>query len=127
MINDTIDILDAKIVNLSIAFKAVCDIDKDKYDVYRSAIASLKAEYTNKILYIGESFFISDIYNTLKKVDGLNDVKSVKIFQKVGGLYSDIGFDIDRFTSPDYRYIECPKNVIFEIKYPDTDIIGEIS
>jgi hypothetical protein len=127
MINDTIDILDAKIVNLAISFKAVCDIDKDRFDVYRNAISALKAEYSNKLLYIGESFFISDIYTTLKKVDGLSDVKSVKIFQKAGGAYSDIGFDLDRFTSSDYRYIEAPKNVIFEIKYPDADIVGEIS
>lgn len=127
MINDTIDILDAKIINLGISFKAICDLDKDRFEVYRSSINALKAEYSNKPMYIGESFFISDVYTILKKVDGINDVKSVKVFQKVGGIYSDIGFDLNYFTSPDYRFIEAPKNVIFEIKFPESDIIGEIS
>jgi hypothetical protein len=127
MLNDTIDILDAKIVNLGINFKIVCDLDKDKFDVYRKAIEALKTEYVNKVMHIGESFFISDIYTVLKKVEGINDVKSVKIVQKYGGLYSDMSFNITNFASPDYRYIECPKNVIFEIKFPESDIVGEIS
>lgn len=127
MINDTIDILDAKIVNLAISFKAVADLDKDKFDVYRLAINALREEYVNKTLHIGESFFISDVYTVLKKVEGINDVKSVKIVQRIGENYSDIYFDLNRFTSPDSRYIEAPKNIIFEIKFPDSDIIGEIS
>jgi hypothetical protein len=126
MINDTIDIMDAKIVNLQISFKIVSDIEADSTDVLRRCIDSLGVEYS-KTKYIGEAFFISDIYSILKKVEGVNDVKSVKVSQKNGANYSDINFDINRFTSSDGRYIEAPKNIIFEIKYPRSDIVGEIS
>jgi hypothetical protein len=126
MINDTIDILDAKIVNLGIEFKIVADIESDKNEVLAKCISELSSEFS-KTKDIGEAFFISDIYNILKKVEGVNDVKRVKVFQKNGMNYSDINFDIDRFMSPDGRFIEAPKNVIFEIKSPLRDIMGEIS
>jgi hypothetical protein len=126
MINDTVDILDAKIVNLSIKFSVVSDLEADSSQVLRNCISELQREYS-KTKFIGEAFFISDIYTILKNVQGVNDVKSVKIEQKNGLEYSDVFFDISRFMSKDGRYIEAPKNVIFEIKFPRSDIYGEIS
>lgn len=126
MINDTIDILDAKIVNLQISFKVVSDVEADSADVLRRCVDALATEYS-KVKFIGEAFFISDVYSVLKKVEGVNDVRSVKISQKNGADYSDINFDINRFMSSDGRYIEAPKNIIFEIKYPRSDILGEVS
>ncbi len=126
MVNDTIDILDAKIVNLSIKFSVVSDIEADNAEVLRSCISVLETEYS-KTKSIGEAFFISDVYNILKTVQGVNDVKNVKVEQKNGIDYSDVFFDVNRFMSRDGRYIEAPKNIIFEIKFPRADIYGEIS
>lgn len=126
MINDTVDILDAKIVNLSIKFSIVSDIEADSSQVLRDCISELQREYS-KTKFIGEAFFISDIYTILKNVQGVNDVKTVKVEQKNGLDYSDVFFDINRFMSRDGRYIEAPKNIIFEIKFPQSDIYGEIS
>jgi hypothetical protein len=126
MINDTIDVIDAKIVNLEINFKIVSDIEADNVDVLRSCISALSTLYSVK-MHIGESFFISDIYTALKNVTGVNDVKWVKVSQKRGADYSDTLFDVESFMSPDGRYIEAPNNVIFEVKFPNSDIVGEIS
>ena len=106
-------------------FKAVSDLEKPKYDVLSSAETQLK-EYFSRKMDIGEPIFLTDIYSELKKVDGLVDVISVKIVKKVGGLYSDVNFDLEGGQSPDGRYIEIPKNVILELKYPDSDIMGVI-
>jgi hypothetical protein len=126
MINDTIDILDAKIVNLSIKFSVVSDLEADNSQVLRDCVSALQNEYS-KVKFIGEAFFITDIYNILKKVKGVNDVKNVKVEQKNGLNYSDVFFDVNRFMSRDGRYIEAPKNIIFEIRFPVSDIYGEIS
>jgi hypothetical protein len=126
MINDTVDILDAKIVNLSIKFSIVADMEADNAEVLRNCISALETEYS-KTKFIGEAFFISDIYSILKNVQGVNDVKNVKVEQKNGVDYSDVFFDINRFMSRDGRYIEAPKNIIFEIKFPRSDIYGEVS
>jgi len=50
----------------------------------------------------------------------------VKVSQKVGGVYSDIRFNINEQTSADGRYIVAPANVIFEVKYPIDDVKGEV-
>lgn len=126
MINDTIDILDAKIVNLQINFKVISDMEADNADVLRRCISKLSSEFSIT-KHIGEAFFISDVYTFLKNVQGVNDVKWVTVSQKRGPEYSDIFFDINRFMSADGRYIEAPDNVIFEIKFPREDIVGEIS
>ena len=55
------------------------------------------------------------------------DVVSVKITNKTGGNYSDVNFDTSVNYSPDGTHVICPKNAIFEIKFPNTDIKGKIT
>jgi len=129
MINDTVDILNAKVVNLTIDFVAVASIESSKYDVLAAAKTALARRFTRHP-DIGEPFFITDVYKELRKVDGIIDVSDVKINQKNGmtseGNYSTIRFDINRAMSADGRYIELPKNLIYELKYPILDINGVI-
>ena len=125
MMNDTIDIMDAKIINIQIEYTIVATHDSNKFDVLQSTQDTLKEKYANPT-YIGEPFYISDIQTTLNKVEGVSDVKRVKVTQKVGGNYADFRFDIKANTSPDGRYIIMPQNVAFEIKFPDSDIKGTV-
>jgi hypothetical protein len=72
----------------------------------------------------GEPFFISDIYTTLNKLDGVSDVVDVQVYTKTGTNYSTTNFDVTKNTSTDGRFIKVPENVILEIKIPATDIKG---
>lgn len=123
MISDTIDILDAKVVNLEISFVAIADFDRSKFDILSDATDQL-ISFFSRAPDIGEPFFITDVYNQLKKVDGIVDVSDVKISQKTGGDYSTISFNVAANTSADGRYVEMPKNVIWEIKFPTSNIKG---
>jgi hypothetical protein len=125
MINDTIDILDAKVVNITIDFTAISTIGSDKFATLATAVQRLKTLYQTK-LDIGEPFNISQIYNVLNKTKGIADVTNVRIKNKFGGEYSSIGYDIRENTSRDGRYVNVPKNVILEIKFLDADITGTI-
>ena len=125
MMNDTIDIIDAKIINIQIEYSVVATHDSNKYDVLQATQDAIKAKYANPT-YIGEPFYISEIQNILNKIEGVSDVKRVKVIQNVGGNYSDFRFDIKANTSPDGRYIIMPHNVAFEIKFPDSDIKGTV-
>jgi len=126
MVNDTIDILDPYILNVGISYTAVSRRSANKFDVLASANLFLKSYVARKVYDIGENFYISDIYSVLKAVPGVLDVITVEIDQKNGAPYSNLPFDIDSQIEPDGRYIEIPKNVIIEIKLPDTDIVGTI-
>ena len=125
MINDTIDILDAKIVNFGVEFKAVGNIERPKYEILSEAENVLRI-FLNRKMEIGEPLFLTDMYAELKKVNGLVDVISVKIFRRLGGTYSDVALDLEGGTSADGRYIKVPKNVVLELKFPDSDIKGVI-
>lgn len=125
MINDTIDIIDAKIVNIGIEFDVVGEMDVNKFEILSNCISSLEQLYINK-MEIGEPFFITDIYNNLNSVDGVVDTTSVKIIKKEGIGYSETRFNLDVATSADGRYINVPDNVVMEIKFPSQDIRGSV-
>jgi hypothetical protein len=125
MISDTIDILDAKIINIGIEFTAIAALEANKFDVLSDATALL-SEYYNKKFEIGQPFYVADIYSQLNKMKGIIDVTRVKIVQKTGANYSNEAIEISDLYSPDGSYIDAPKNVIFEIKYPDVDMKGTI-
>jgi len=125
MLNDTIDILDGKVVNYSIEFTAVGSNERPKYDILTDAINQIKTDLS-LLPDFGETFYITSIFNSLKKVEGLIDVVNVVLETKVGGSYSDTSFNIKENTSPDGRYVNIPKNVVMELKFPADDIKGTI-
>lgn len=125
MLNDVVDILDAKIVNFSIYFDIINDNRFSKEKTLSECLDKLKKFYTRKP-EIGEPFFITDIQRILRDVDGVLDVVNVVVKNKSGGIYSSTFFDIDKQKSADNTYIDIPKNAIWEIKYLNSDIKGVI-
>ena len=125
MINDTIDILDPYIINLGIDFVVKPQAGANKFDVLDACIKSLAAKYKESF-FIGEPFYISDIYSELKQVKGVLDVVKVKLTNKSGGNYASTVININKNTSPEGTYLVAPKNTILEIKFPETDIRGKI-
>jgi hypothetical protein len=126
MINDTIDILDAEVVNFGIEFDIVSNSASNKFDVLELAARTLKNKYTNYSFALGESVFLTDIYSILNRVSGVADTLNVKIIKRSGNKYSQVSFDIDYFTSPDGRYVAIPQNAVFELKFPLVDIKGTV-
>jgi len=126
MLNDTIDILDAHILNIGIDFTAVSLRTANRFDVLTTAKEYLRSYVLAKTYEIGERFYISDIYQTLRAVPGLLDVVDVTVTQRSGGDYSNLPFEIEDRMDPDGRYLEVPKNVIVEVKFPNSDVRGTV-
>jgi hypothetical protein len=125
MINDTIDILNARVLNISIDFAIVADQETNKFDILATCITKLREKFS-VLPDIGEAFYITDIYKTINDVDGVVDTKSVKVRQRTGARYSDLGFNIRDNMSADGRYFVVPEDVIVELKFPLEDIKGVI-
>lgn len=125
LINDTIDIYDAKIINLGLKFTVKADIGVDKAELLNNCISTLISKFNFK-QEIGEDFDISSIYQTLNKVTGVVDTINVEITNKTGGLYSSLYYDVASNTTADGLKTICPLNVVFEVKYPTSDITGII-
>lgn len=128
MINDTIDILDAKVVNFGIYFTAVADRNVSKYQILSDSFAAISNEFSTKF-DIGEALQISRVYEALRRVEGLLDVRTIRIVEKNrqnGTQYSDYSFNFEENMTEDEMYLKVPKNVIMELKFPDVDIEGKI-
>jgi len=125
MIHDTIDILDARIVNLGIEFTAIASSNVNKFDALNAGTIAIKEAF-EITADIGEPFYITDVHKALRNVSSIIDVVDVKITNKNGGIYSDSELNIDNSMSPDGRFITVPEDVIWEIKIPNTDIKGTI-
>jgi hypothetical protein len=127
MINDTIDIRDAKVVNFGINFSIVADYEENRFDILSLATRRLKNYFINQEYDIGEAIYVVDLYKVLQRVPGVIDVLDIKILHRQGGNYSETNFDFDANLSVDGRYLKSQKDTIFELKYPSTDVQGSVT
>tara|TARA_Y100000593_G_scaffold70625_1_gene129584 strand:+ start:1093 stop:2895 length:1803 start_codon:yes stop_codon:yes gene_type:complete len=127
MINDTLDILDGSIINFGINFEIIVDKDKNKFDVLNQCNSEVASLYTEPLMF-GQQIKITDIYKTLNNITGVVDTKNVKIVFKDGTNYSSVGSytTVSELMSADGRYVACPKNVVYELKFPTQDIKGAV-
>lgn len=127
MINDSIDILDANIINLSIFYNIIAFPDADKFRALETSKRDLSSYFLRRKNYeIAESFLITDVFSVLKNSPLVLDVVEVSVRTKNGPLYASTNFNAEDNMSADGRKITCPRDSIFEIKFPNNDIIGTV-
>lgn len=123
ILTDTVDILDAKIINLGIKYEILVDPNYVFEEVLQNANNQLKS-YFSVNFEIGQPFIITDILRELRKVSGILDITKLEIENKSGIGYSPVTYNIKQNTTSDGRMIKIPENCIFEILDFDTDVIG---
>lgn len=127
MISDAIDILDAEVINLEIYFKIVSDPRYNKTLLIKSIIDSLQTQMDIKNFHIGQPIIKSDLVATIYSHEGVVGVESVTIRNLYGTVnnrqYSTSVFDVRANTRNQIIY--PPQGAIFELRYPDVNIIGK--
>ena len=126
MINDTIDILSAEIINFGINYRVSIEANNSKYTVLNRVSNALSSYYANNQFDIGESIRIADIQRELLQVRGVEAVQYVEIIPKTAGQYSQSNFDFQSALSNDGSMVLAPPSGIFELKFPNVDIRGSI-
>jgi len=125
MISDTVDILDAKVINLGVSYVVMTESGYDKYEVLEATRAEMAAYFADH-LEIGEPLYITRIYKMLGNVPGVLDVVNIKFANKYGSRYSTAYYNVDENTSHDGRLLFLPQDSIFEVRYRNTDIVGVV-
>jgi len=123
MVNDSVDILDAIILNLGIEFEVVGQKSVSTSQVFNSAKEKLFEQLTITPPEIGEPFQVTEIFRILKEVPEVLDVVDVRIVNRVGVNYSNYSIDIESSMGTEGRTVHVPPNVIWELKY-ESDITG---
>ena len=127
MLTDTVTIKNAYVINLSLNFEVVLRPNYAGREVLAEIITQLKAYFNIDNWQINQPIIISDIYNTIDQVQGVQTVRKVEFVNKHGeeNGYSKYAYDIAGATLNGVIYPSLDPS-IFEIKYLDTDIKGRV-
>ena len=129
MISDAIDVLDARVVNLSFSFDVLVDPSLNRTIVIQNVLTKLQAYFNIKNFHIDQPIVMSDLTNIIFQVPGIVSINNTK-FQNITGIlnnrqYSDVTYNVE--SNNRLGLIFPPAGGIFEIRYPDVDIVGKAS
>lgn len=128
MISDAIDILDMKIINLKIKFEVFVDPSLNKSVVLQSCIDALKKYFDIKNWQADQPIVLSEVRTLLQSISGIVSVNSLGFETMTGRVnnleYSSVTFDIGVHTQKGFILTPLEGSSIFEVKYPDVDIVG---
>ncbi len=127
MINDSITIKDAFIVNIGVNFDIIVLPNYNSNEVLTQCIIALQDYFAIDKWQINQPITLRNLYVALDQIEGIQTVKSVQIVNKVGSNlgYSDYAYDITGATANNVVYPSLDP-MIFEVKYPNTDIQGKL-
>lgn len=127
MISDSIDILDAEVINLEIFFQVIVDPRYNKITTLKTIIQSLQAQFNIKNFNINQPIIKSDIVSTIYAQDGVVGIDSVIVKNLFGNVknrqYSNSVFDVKANTRNQIIY--PPRGGIFEVRFPEVNITGK--
>ena len=125
MINDSINIKDAYIINIQINFEIVVNPNFNNNEVLTASIDSLINYFDIDKWQVNEPIILKDIFVLLSKVRGVQIVKNILISNLTGTSlgYSNFSYDLTTTNEVIYPSIDP---MIFEVKYPNQDIIGRV-
>ena len=127
IIGDSINIKDAFIINIGVNFEITVRPNFNSNEVLRACLTELQSYFNINNWQINEPILIKEIFLLLDKIQGVQTVKNVFINNKVGTSlgYSQYAYDIEGATLNSVIYPSIDP-MIFEVKYPNSDIKGKI-
>jgi len=126
LMTDAINIKNGHVINIGINFEVIVIPSFNSNEVLLKCINGLKGKFSTDRMQFNEPILISEIYSQLSSVEGVQSVTNVALVNKVGGDYSSNAYDIEGATINKVLYPAVDPS-IFEIKYPDVDIVGRLA
>lgn len=126
VLTDAINIKDAFVVNIEVQYDIIVKPNYLGRDVLLQCTTLLK-DYFDIIKWnINQPINLSSIYTLLDQITGVQTVQKIQINNLTGGNYSEYAYDISGATRNNIVYPSYDP-MIFEVKFPDTDIKGRIT
>jgi len=127
MINDSIKIKDAYIINIRCEFDIIVLPNYNNNDVILGCINSLTEYFDIDNWNINQPILLKSLSILLDKVEGVQTVSSV-VVKNIAGIskgYSEYSYDLQAATNNGVIYPSVDP-MVFEMKYPQQDIIGRV-
>jgi len=127
MLTDDVFIADAFVVNVGVEFNIIVYRSYNMQDVTARAIDVVKEFFNIDRWQINQPIILNDLKLVIGSVDGVQSVTGIRVFNKYrfrdGRDYQEYRYPIEEATIDEIIYPSLDP-CIFEIRYPETDIIG---
>jgi hypothetical protein len=123
--SDAILIKDAYYANIKVNFDITVSPAYNSQEVLTKAITELQNYFDIDKWSINQPIILSNIYNLIGTVKGVQSVVNVNIVNLAGGNYSPYSYDIAAATKQGVIYPSVDP-MIFEVRFPNTDIYGRV-
>ena len=126
LISDAIDVLDTQVVNFGVRYSVIVTQNVNKMQILQKINNRLSNTLQKKFFQIDQPLIIDDITNMIINTDYVVSLADLKIFPRIDvvedRVYSTTTFPFDRSTKN--GIIFGPMGSLFEMKFPEHDIIG---
>ena len=127
MLTDQVNILDSFIVNIGVSFDITVYKGYNLQDVLAICLDEIRAYFNVRKWQINQPIKLSDLRVLVVAQEGVQSVNNLEItnkyFFKDGRDYQNYRYDIAEAIVDDVLYPSLDP-CIFEIRYPETDIVG---
>jgi hypothetical protein len=127
MLTDDVSILDAFVINIGVKFDIIVYRQYNLNDVLARSIDAIKEFFNIDHWQINQPIILNDLRLVIGSVDGVQTVTNVELTNKYffqdGRDYQEYRYPIAEAIVNDVVYPSLDPS-IFELRYPDTDIIG---
>ena len=127
MLTDQVNILDSFIVNIGVSFDITVYKGYNLQDVLAICLDEIRAYFNVRKWQINQPVKLSDLRVLVVAQEGVQSVNNLEItnkyFFKDGRDYQNYRYDIAEAIVDDVLYPSLDP-CIFEIRYPETDIVG---
>lgn len=127
LLTDDVTILDAFIINIGVQFNITVFKNYNMKDVLARSIDRISRYFTIDTWSINQPIILTDLTYEIGSVEGVQNVTNIQIFNKYlfkdGSDYQPYRYDIAQATIDNIVYPSLDPS-IFELRYPETDIIG---
>jgi len=127
MINDSINIKDAYIINIGVNFDIIVAPNFNNSETITKCIDSLTNYFSIDKWQINEPILMKDLFILLDKVQGVQTVQDVQVVNLTGTSlgYSDFAYDVNGAMIDNVIYPSIDP-MVFEVKNPNQDIKGRV-
>lgn len=126
MMTDGISIKDAYVINIGIEFEIITLPNQNGNQVVLRCINRLKEYFNTTMWQINQPIVLSNVYTELDRIEGVQTVVDLRVVNKYDETlgYSKNVYDVTSATKDGILFPSLDPS-IFEIKFPDNDIVGK--
>jgi hypothetical protein len=126
IIPDAIDILDVSVINFKVEYQISVDNNQNRLLVLQNVNKKLKKYFNTNNFQIDQVLNLSEIQNIIFNNLGVLSVQFIRLTNMVGTQgeknYSSVSYNFT--TNTNKNLVIPPPGGMFELKYPDDDIIS---